>query len=111
MQKITAQICINTNDLTYETARGYKARAWGADMLLTKHLGYWQLYDIDSRMVIVATAKTRIEALHRVFVMQEKISKETYTRSCNYWKHRQGRMQESEQSISFSINNQRIASL
>jgi len=111
MQKITAQICINTNNLIYETATGYKAKAWGEDMLLTKHLGYWQAYDIDSRMCFVMREPTKKATLAKLRQTEQDISTEVYQQAARYWKHRQGRLEESEQSISFQLSKLRYQSL
>ena len=109
MRKITA--------IVYETmipefravdVTGWESIAWGNQMIVTKQvLGHWQVYDTDSRMLVVRYADSRQDALAQLEQAEADITTETYKQAVRYWKNRQGRLEESEQSISFRLNTAR----
>lgn len=91
-------------DFEYQQATGYEVEAWNSRMIVTKHLGSWQVYDIDSRMNVCGSHSTKKAAIERLRQAEQDISIETYQQSVRYWKHRQNRLAESEQSIGFQLN-------
>jgi len=110
--KITATVYKETTpDFIEAEVTGYEVEAWGAKMIVTKSLGFWQVYDIDSRMSAVGNHKTKKSALEKLRQAEQDISTERYQEATRYWKHRQGRLAESEQSISFGLNKARLGSL
>ena len=112
MRKIIATINTaghgtNNKPFEYQQVDGYEVEAWGAKMIVTRELGSWQVYDIDSRMVVVRVANSRKNALELLEVTEQEVPLETYQKCVAGWKHNQGRIRESEQSILFRLNTAR----
>lgn len=111
MTKLTnVKIYVNTYDGKFERASGYGEIAWHSGMLVTKHLGFWQVYDVDTGMVIWAAGHpTKKQAVAKLREIEEDVSIETYSQSVAYWKYKHGEASEHEQSISFALNAGRWA--
>lgn len=110
MKKLTAKVAtVTVPDFEYLTVSGYEVEAWGARMIVTKEAkGYWQVYDIESGIVVVKIEATRDSAVQKLKEACESISEQTYKDAKAYWMRRQGMIAETEQSISFGLNKARL---
>ncbi len=110
MKKRTAMIYIKIDTGRWEQAEGYEVMAWNAPQLVTKHRGYWQVYDIDSGLPTVSVGEpSRKLTLERLRMAEKDIFLETYQQCVASAKQSQGRIDEHEESISFAINSGRWA--
>jgi len=114
MKKIKAIVYSDNYKFIEAVAEGYEATAFNNPMIVTKSvMGYWQVYDIDSRMPTVLQAESRRDALEKLRKAEFDVSQYAFEKCVSYWKDRQGRQNatESEQSISFQLNKIRVGQL
>jgi len=108
MKKIKAIVYSDNYRFIEAIAEGYEVTAFNNPMIVTKSvMGYWQVYDIDSRMPTVLKAESRREALEKLRRAEFDIPQNTYEICVLYWKDRQGRQNATEIEMN-KINDMRL---